>query len=440
MSEEYGLARARTSQEGRPPVENRGGMLFFGGVSASELLEKYGSPLYVYDERRIRDNYSRILNAFRRHEPDFGLHYAIKANNNLAIMRILEREGSSVDASSPAEIYLARKAGFGDDRILYSGNYHTDDELRLACESGIRLNLDSTEQMERIIAMDLRPKTVSFRINPLIGSGGHERLIFAGPEVKFGIREQEAGQAYLLARKHGVEGFGIHMMTGSNILDHGYFGLITDRLMGIAKGISEKAGVAFSFIDIGGGLGVPYRPEDQLLDIDAAAEAVSAAFRKGCAASGLRDAKLLMEPGRYIVCDSGVLLARVHSIKRSDKLFVGTDAGMNTLLRPALYGAYHPVLVANRLDETDAEEATIVGQICENTDHLAKDRMLPKVARGDIIALMNAGAYGFAMSSQYNTRPRAAEVLVSGGRHELIRRRESLGDIDRDMVVPQRLK
>ncbi|HSB47264.1 MAG TPA: diaminopimelate decarboxylase [Candidatus Bilamarchaeum sp.] len=427
------------SRFGDPTVENRGGTLHIGGCSAVELAKVFGTPLYVYDEARIRSNYRRILTAFRSHYANFSLYYAVKANNNTAILRILESEGSGADVSGPAEIYLAKKAGFPPERILYSGNYHSDEELMLAVRGKMKLNLDSMAQLERIMELGLRPKSISFRINPGLGGSGHEGLVFAGPDVKFGIPEAEAVSAYKAARDYGIKKFGVHMMTGSNILDAGYFASVTGRLMDIVGKIVSGAGAEISFIDIGGGLGIPYRPDDKPLDLDAVARKVTEIFTKKSEALGLGNVSLMMEPGRFIVGDAGFLLARVNSVKRAGKTFIGTDAGMNTLLRPALYDAYHPVLLANRLGAKCEETATVVGQICENTDRIAKDRLLPIMGRGDLVALFNAGAYGFAMSSQYNTRPRAAEVLVNQGKAELIRERETERDIDRRVVIPARL-
>jgi diaminopimelate decarboxylase len=422
-----------------PPLENRGGILHVGGCSAVTLAEKYGTPLYVYDENRIRYNYRHILASFRKYYENFSLYYAIKANNNTAILRILESEGAGADVSCPAEIHLAKKAGFTADRILYSGNNHADAELALAAREKLKLNLDSTAQLDRILDLGLKPDFLSFRINPGIGGSGHEGLVFAGSDVKFGIPEKEAIKAYKMASEYGIHKFGVHMMAGSNILDPAYFEAVTSKLMDIVGRITGATGADISFIDIGGGLGIPYRPEDKPLDPDAVAKSVTGIFIEKCRSIGLKSPLLMMEPGRYIVGDAGILLARVHSIKKGGRTFIGTDAGMNTLLRPALYNAYHPVLLANRLDLAAEEKATVVGQICENTDHLARDRLLPKISPGDLLAVLNSGAYGFAMSSQYNTRPRAAEVLAKDGAADLIRRREGFDDIDRNVEIPPRL-
>jgi diaminopimelate decarboxylase len=262
--------------------------------------------------------------------------------------------------------------------------------------------------------------------------------VFAGKDVKFGISEEVAKKAYAKAKRLGAKRFGIHMMAGSSVLDDAYFGQVTQRLLRIGRNIARSAKIEFEFVNIGGGFGVPYKPGEKDLDIERVAKDVTDRFKKE-----FEDASnppyLYAEPGRYIVCDSTVLLARVHHIKFADKKFVGIDAGMNTLLRPALYGAYHQMYVVNKLNERRKEIVHIVGQICENTDFLAKDRMMPVIEEGDVIAILNAGAYGYSMSSNYNTRPRAAEVLIHKGEDFLIREREDITDILDRQRVPGRL-
>jgi diaminopimelate decarboxylase len=227
-------------------------------------------------------------------------------------------------------------------------------------------------------------------------------------------------------------------MAGSSVLNTEYFGQVTDRLFQIADSISKSAKIEFDFVNIGGGFGVPYKPGEKDLDISRVASEVTGRFKErfeGCSSPPY----LYAEPGRYFVCDSTVLLSRVHSVKRTGKKFVGIDAGMNTLLRPALYGAYHQTFVVGKLNSRKKEKVNIVGQVCENTDVLATDREMPVIERGDLIAILNAGAYGFSMSSNYNTRPRAAEVLVNRGQDYLIRDREDITDIVERQIIPGRL-
>jgi diaminopimelate decarboxylase len=420
-----------------PPLENRKGTLYLGGANLMEIAEKYGTPVYVTDELRIRNNYRRFRDAFVKRWKKFRLFYAVKANNNISILRILQQEGAGADCSCVQELQLASFAKFGPEDIIYTGNYNSNEELRFASQVGVTINLDDIGLLDKLAKFGM-PEVICFRINPGFGKGGHNSLVFAGKDVKFGISEEVAKKAYAKAKRLGAKRFGIHMMAGSSVLDDAYFGQVTERLLKIGRNIARSAKIEFEFVNIGGGFGVPYKPGEKDLDIERVAKDVTDRFKKG-----FEDASnppyLYAEPGRYIVCDSTVLLARVHHIKLADKKFVGIDAGMNTLLRPALYGAYHQMYVVNKLNERRKEIVHIVGQICENTDFLAKDRMMPVIEEGDVIAILNAGAYGYSMSSNYNTRPRAAEVLIHKGEDFLIREREDITDILDRQRVPGRL-
>jgi len=420
-----------------PPLENKRGTLHIGGANLEMLAEKYGTPLYVTDESRIRQNYRTFRNAFLKRWKKFKLFYAVKANNNLAVMNILRQEGAGADCSCVPELQLAALAKFRRQDMLYTGNYNSDDDLQYASQLGITINLDDIGILDRLVKFGV-PKSLCFRINPGAVKGGFEKLVFAGPDAKFGISEDVAKKAYSRAKRLGVKKFGIHMMAGSSVLNTEYFGQVTDRLFQIADSISKSAKIEFDFVNIGGGFGVPYKPGEKDLDINRVATEVTDRFKERFEGHS-SPPYLYAEPGRYFVCDSTVLLSRVHSVKRTGKKFVGIDAGMNTLLRPALYGAYHQMFVVGKLDSKKTEKVNIVGQVCENTDVLAKDREMPTIERGDLIAILNAGAYGFSMSSNYNTRPRAAEVLVNRGKDSLIREREDITDIVERQIIPGRL-
>jgi len=420
-----------------PPLENRGGNLFLGGADLEVLAQKYGTPLYVTDEPRIRRNYRTFRDAFLKKWKRFKLFYAVKANNNLAILNIMRQEGAGADCSSVPELQLAALAKFKRKNMLYTGNYNSDDELDYASHLGVTVNLDDIGILDRLVKFGV-PETLCFRINPGTVKGGFNKLVFSGPDAKFGITEDVAKKAYAKAKRLGVKRFGIHMMAGSSVLNVNYFGQATDRLFQIADSISRSAKIEFDFVNIGGGFGVPYRPGEKDLDIDRVATEVTDRFKEKF--EGLSHKPFLYaEPGRYFVCDSTVLLSRVHVTKVTGKKFVGIDAGMNTLLRPALYGAYHQMYVVGKLNSKKQEKVNIVGQVCENTDVLAKDREMPPIHRGDLIAILNAGAYGFSMSSNYNTRPRAAEVLIRRGKDSLIREREDITDIVERQIIPGRL-
>ncbi len=414
-------------------LENKNGILYVGNCNAIDLAEKYGTPLYVYDENAIRRRAKLLIEKFSKYYPKFKLYYAVKANNNLAILKILKSEGVGADCSCPAEIELANRAGFSKDKILYSGVYHRDDELEFGLMSKVVINLEDVSQIDRLLKFGI-PDTICFRVNPGIGGGKYEGLVFAGKDAKFGIIEEQILTAYKKAQRYRIKKFGIHMMTGSCITDWKYFEAITAKLLDIAGNIRKELNLKFEFIDIGGGLGVSYKPGENDLDIEKTAKAVGEMFKKKIKEHDLGEPYLKIEPGRFLVCEPGILLAKVVSIKKAYKKFIGVDAGMNTLLRPALYGAYHEIVIANKLNAPKIETVNIVGQICENTDQLAKDREMPDINLGDTIAILNAGSYGYAMGSQYNTRPMCAEILVKDGKSTLIRKRETVEDISKNMV------
>ncbi len=413
----------------REPLENRKGNLFFDGVSVKELADKYDTPLYVVSEKRIIDNYNRLYDALVRNYKDTRIYYACKANTNLAVLKILQQAGAYLDTVSPGEVFMGLSSGYTPDRILFTGTSVRDDELKFLTDTNVTINVDSLSELERLLKIKV-PPIVSFRVNPEIGAGHHNHCITAGPETKFGIWEEEAIQAYAIAKRARVERFGIHMHIGSGILDPEPYAQAVEKLLSIAKRVHDEVDIEFEFIDIGGGLGVPYKPEDQDLDLTEFSNKIVSPFKSKVKAYGLGKPFLCVEPGRYLVCDASILLTNVNTVKQTPyHKFVGVDAGFNTLVRPTMYGSYHPILVANKLDLAEKETYDVVGPICESGDALARERALPKVEEGDLLAVLNAGAYGFSMSSQYNSRPRAAEVLLRQGKSVVIREREQLHDL-----------
>lgn len=412
----------------KEPLENRNGTLYVDGVSAKELAARFDTPLYVISEKRIRDNYTRLYKALSGNYPQIRIHYAAKANSNLSVLGILGAEGAFIDAVSTGEVALALMAGFPAERIMFTGTSVRNDELKFLVDSNITINVDSLSQLDRLLRITV-PSLLSVRINPEIGAGHHNHVITAGKQSKFGLWEEDALKAYSIAKNAGVEHFGIHMHVGSGILDVEPYVLALENLLSIAKRVDEQVGVDFEFINMGGGLGVPYKPEDKEIDLVLFSDIMLSLFKRRIAEYGFGTPIFCVEPGRYLVCDAAVLLTAVNTVKTTPfKKFVGVDAGFNTLIRPAMYGSYHPVVVANKLNSPEEEVVDVVGPICESGDVLARDRLLPKIAEGDLLAVLNAGAYGFAMSSQYNARPRAAEVLVKDGKHSLIREREMFAD------------
>ena len=417
-------------------LKNRNGILYVEDCNALELARTYNTPLYVYSESRIKENYLKLLNAFKKHYPKFRIHYSIKANDNLAILKILQKLGCGADCSSPAEIYLAKKVDIKD--IIYSGIYYSEGNLEYGIKNNVKINLDNTDKLKLLAKQGI--KEICFRVNPGIGNGKYNQIVTSGKEAKFGIVEDDLLNAYKEAKKLGFNKFGIHMMTGSCIIEGDYFEKITGVLMDIAGRIANKLNIRFDYIDIGGGFGITYEQGERELDINKVAENVTKIFKEKLKQYNLGNPWLLVEPGRYIVGDTAILLTKVTSIKKKPKHFIGIDAGMNTLIRPMLYGAYHEFYLANNLNSKKKEKVTIVGQICESTDMFAKDRKMPEIKQEDILAILNAGAYGFSMSSTYGCKPRSAEILVNKNKAELIRKRQTIQDLTNNQIIPSRLK
>lgn len=413
----------------KAPLANVNGILYIDGVSTMKLAETYGTPLYVISENKIRENYRRLAGAFKKGYSRTRILYSAKANTNLSILKILKTEGAWVDAVSAGEVYLALKAGFTPSQILYTGVSVSMEELEYTFKNGVTINVDSMSQLKRLLKLGA-PRILSVRINTEIGAGHHEYTVTASKISKFGVDEKTALEMYMAARQAGVEKFGIHMHIGSGILKVDPYIQATERLLHVAKNIHEQVGVDFEFIDVGGGIGVPYRPEEEELNIEDFAEKLTRMFKQKINSYGLGEPELWLEPGRYLVAESTILLTKVNMVKETPyRKFAGVDAGFNILIRPAMYGSYHHIVVANKLNAEPAENYDVVGPICESGDFLGRERLLPEIAEGDLLAVLTAGAYGYSMSSQYNSRPRPAEVLVKNGVHEVVRERENFQDL-----------
>ena len=420
---------------------NDKGHLDIGGVDAVEIAQEYGTPTYVIDENRIRDNYQRFYNAFSKYYPEFKVFYACKANTNIAVLKILESEGCCIDAVSPGEVYISKKLGFSGDRILFTGNNIKNDELKEVYNEGVILNIDSVSALKRLSEL-INPDGVkiSFRVNPMVGAGHHDHCITGGVMSKFGIMDSEAVEVYSLAKELGFNPVGMHSHIGSGILDPEPFKLAIESTMDIAGKVHNETGIEFEFLDFGGGIGIPYTPDEKLLDLDKFAKENMELFKSKLNEYNMKEPTLYLEPGRYLVGDAAVLLTEVNSIKESYRKFIGIDAGFNTLLRPAMYDSYHHMVIANKMDEEEVEEVDVAGNVCESGDLFARDRPLPKVEEGDVLAILNAGAYSFTMASNYNTRPLPREVLISNGKSILVREVQSYDDIFIKQTMPEHLK
>lgn len=394
----------------------------------SELADGFGTPLYVYDGHRLTENAKRFNNAVSKSFSNFTICYALKANSNPHIISHLKSSiaGLGADCSSPGELYIADRVGIPSELSIYTGNYESEGELKIVLDSGVHINLDDISSYKRLKGIQL-PNEISFRLNPGFGKGTFPAIVTGGKEAKFGIPIETIINAYYQARTDGVEQFGLQCMPGSGNLESEYFVELLKIILNTANEIENKLDFQFNYISIGGGLGIPYKVGDVPLDIDHLFEQLGKMFYSYYSE---KDApKLLIEPGKYLVADAGFLLSRVTSIKESYKKFIGLDAGMNTLLRPTLYNTYHHIFMVGDPDAVLTQTVDFTGQICENTDRLAKDRQFPDISEGDLVAIMDTGAYGFTMANQYNTRPRPAEVLLSDGETKLIRQRENIHDI-----------
>ncbi len=395
-------------------------------VDIKELAKQYGTPVYVYDKGMIIQNYSTLKKAFAKYYSKTKIHFSVKANSNIKLLSIFKEIGSGADCSSPIELILAEKSGFSQENLLYTGNYESYLDLEQALLSNVTINLDDINSFKRLMKIRL-PERISFRINPGIGRGGFEGIVTGGTDAKFGIPYENALEAYKLAKESGVKRFGIHMMTGSNNLEPYYFAEIVDKLMTIAGDIFTKLEIIPEFVDIGGGFGVPYNDNEEPLNVDLTARLVTEMFTEKCNKYGFGEPYLFLEPGRYLIANSGYLISNVTGIKNSYKKFVGIDSGMNTLLRPALYGARHRIEVYDKNE--NQQIVNICGQICENSDIFSLLQPFPDVEEDDIVVIHDVGAYGYVMASNYNNRLRPPEVIVDGDKHELIRRRENIDDV-----------
>jgi len=412
---------------------NENGNLIIGGLKAKDLVERFGSPLYVTDEMAVRENYRHIRDAFRPYMPA-RVHYACKANAALAILRILQQEGSHIDAVSIGEVDACLRAGFAPDKILYTGVNVSTRELEQLVARKVKINVDSLSELERLAAISTSVD-ISFRVNPQVGAGHHTHVVTGAKSTKFGVPKDLIVRAYDRALELGFMPFGLHAHIGAGVQDVAPFAEVTEVLVGIMNEVEQRLGLKLEVLDIGGGVGIPYRPEDRPMDVEAYAREVTSRIKGRCSAK-----TVAIEPGRYIIADTTLLLTSVVEVKDTgDKRFCGVDAGFNTLIRPAFYGSYHHVAVANKFQRPGEFTYDVVGPICESGDFIAKDRQLPKVDEGDVIAVYDAGAYGFAMSSQYNMRGKPRVILVKDGAASLIREAETTDDLLRLERIPSRL-
>jgi diaminopimelate decarboxylase len=420
-------------------MKYRSNYLYIGDVAVAELAARFGTPFYVYDAAAIRTQIDNVKRAFAG--LPFQPFYAMKANGNLSILRMIREAGFGCDAVSPGEIYLARAAGFSRESIWFTCSNVSDDDLRAIPDPYIVINVNSMSEIDRVLSLDLE-NPIALRVNPDVGAGHHADVITAGDSVKFGIDVAEIDSARMLVEDAGRKVVGIHSHIGSGVDE-------IAPLIGAARQLLELAPsfANLKWINFGGGVSTPYKPGEPEFPIDeygAQLAHVAGAFMRA------RDLTAILEPGRYLVAGAGTLVARVTSRRISAGIdWIGCDTGFNHLVRPSKYSAYHHILNASRAsdaslrtswrEEGDREEVVVAGNLCESgdvftrTDRKVVTRMIDRVQIGDLLAFCDAGAYGFSMASHYNARLLPPEILVDGEEVRVIRTRQSMDDLIRGM-------
>ncbi|MCK9573007.1 MAG: diaminopimelate decarboxylase [Candidatus Omnitrophica bacterium] len=405
--------------------------LYCEGVSVETLAKKFGTPLYVYSYATLIGHYNKLKSAFKPIEPL--ICYSVKANSNLSILKALVSAGSGLDIVSGGELFRAIKAGCPAKRIVYASVGKTDGEIRVSIKRGIlSFNVESIAELEninRIAGIFNKVVNISIRINPDVEPKTHKFITTGKLTNKFGIDFDNAHEIIIQRHKFAnLNISGLHIHIGSQITEADPYVAAILKVTSFIQKLKER-GVGLEYLNIGGGLGIVYDKENPQT-AEKFAQKILPLLKK----TGL---KIIMEPGRFIVGNAGILLTKVLYLKSTPvKKFVVVDAGMNDLVRPALYDAYHQILPTSYIPCPEScEKVDVVGPICESADYFAKGRKLPSVLAGDYLAVMSAGAYGFSMASNYNSRRRAAEVIVKGNKVFLIRKRESFMDLIRDEIV-----
>lgn len=405
---------------------------YYKNVSPIELVETYGSPLYVYSEEIFRERCRELKNLVTY--PNFSVNYSVKANGNLTLVKIAKEEGLNVDAMSPGEIHLELRAGFDPSKILYISNNVSADEMQYAIDRGVLISVDSISQLELYGKINAGGN-VCIRFNPGVGAGHHEKVVTGGKKTKFGVDPTFVPQVKEMLTKYDLTLVGINQHIGSLFMEGDKYIEGAQSVLNIAKNFDT-----LEFIDMGGGFGIPYnklagQPRLDLVQMGKRMDEVFFQFAKDYG----KEIMFKIEPGRYIAAESGVLLGSVYATKMNYVTkYIGTDLGFNVLKRPVMYDSHHDIEIyrASDVESVKSEIVNVVGNICESGDIIAKDRELPEIFEGDVLGVMDAGAYGYCMASNYNNRLRPAEVLITEeGSAKLIRRRDTLDDIMRNFDI-----
>ena len=400
---------------------------FFKGNNPEDIVKEYGTPLYVYSEEIIRRQMSRVAQVITKYP--YTANYSVKANTNIHILKLALDEGINCDAMSEGEIRMLEAAGFPYERIFFVPNNVSKEEMQYAIDRGIMTSLDSLSQLEQYGELNPGGKC-AVRINPGVGAGHHEKVVTGGKKTKFGISEDDIDKVFEIAAKYKLTIAGINQHIGSLFMEPTPYLEAVSNLLRIAKRFKN-----LEFIDFGGGYGIPYHKlndeaEYPMEDFKKKLEPILDEFIKEYGKTPL----FKSEPGRYCVAEGSVILGRVHATKENaGKKYVGTDIGMNVLVRPSMYDSWHDAEIirdSKVVPRDNLVEQNIVGNICESGDILCKERMLPEAKKGDLVCILDTGAYGYSMCSTYNSRPRPAEVMITrDGKVECIRKKETYEDL-----------
>jgi diaminopimelate decarboxylase len=399
----------------------------FSKAELERIIEKYPTPFHIYDERAIRENARDLLAAFSW-APGFKEFFAVKATPNPHILKVLKEEGFGADCSSLAELVIAEKVGITGENIMFSSNDTPAQEFRKAKDLGAVINLDDISRIDFLEKHAGLPELISFRYNPGPLRGGNA-IIGLPQEAKYGFTREQILKGYGIVRDRGVRRFGLHTMVVSNDLEPNNYIATAEMLFDLVVEVYQATGIKIEFVNFGGGIGIPYRPEDKKVDINLVSEGIKAAYEDKIIKQGLHPLRIFTELGRMITGPYGYLVSTVLHKKEIYKDYIGLDACMANLMRPALYGAYHHITVPGKEDRPLDHVYDVTGSLCENNDKFAIDRSLPELVPGDIVVIHDAGAHGHAMGFNYNGKLRSAELLLRpNGDVKLIRRAETLDD------------
>jgi len=399
----------------------------FSKQQIEKIIEQYSTPFHIYDEKGIREYARKFAKTFAWN-PGFKEFYAIKAAPNPYLMKIMRQEGFGIDCSSIAELILAEKLGMKGDEIMFTSNDTPAYEYKKAIELGAIINLDDISHIEYLEKNVGLPNLVCFRYNP--GALKEGNTIIGHPEeAKYGFTREQLFEGYQMLVEKGVTRFGLHTMVASNELDAAYFVETAQILFDLIVEIKERVGIDIEFANLGGGIGIPYKPTDQPVDLEFMSQGIQKLYKEKIERNGLKPLKLYFESGRAMTGPFGFLVSQVLHIKKTYKQYAGLDSCMANLMRPALYGSYHHITVMGKEYEPLTEVYDVTGSLCENNDKFAINRKLPKVEPGDIVVIHDTGAHGHAMGFNYNGKLRSAELLLrENGEVIQIRRAETLND------------